>query len=312
MVEPGHARQAEVTAGEADAGLRLDRLLANSLPEMSRSRLKALIEAGQVRAGADTIVEPSYRVKPGQSFAIIIPQPAPASPIGQAIPLEILHEDADLIVVNKPAGMAVHPAPGSPDTTLVNALIAHCGATLSGIGGVMRPGIVHRLDRQTSGVILVARTDAAHRDLAAQFASRQVEKEYLAVVRGAVKREHDRVDAPIERDPVHRIRMTARTGRGRKALTEYWVTARSTAANFTELRVRIHTGRTHQIRVHMASIGHPVAGDSTYGAPPEANLGRFFLHARRIAFRSPASGEPVEVESPLPPELAAWRKQHFG
>jgi 23S rRNA pseudouridine1911/1915/1917 synthase len=214
--------------------------------------------------------------------------------------VEVLYEDASLIAVNKPAGLAVHTGAGLHEGTLVNRLVHRFGA-LSQLGGEMRPGIVHRLDKDTSGVILVARTDAAHRALAEQFAGRTVEKTYLALVHGKVRADSGRITKPIARDPVRRTRMTARLESGREALTEYRV--RKRFEKFTYLEVRIGTGRTHQIRVHLASIGHPVAGDRVYGAQPAQRL---FLHAWRIGFISPATRETVTVEAPLPPALETW------
>jgi 23S rRNA pseudouridine1911/1915/1917 synthase len=219
----------------------------------------------------------------------------------------VLYEDPDVIVIDKPAGMAVHTGAGIHSGTVVNALLHRFGA-LSQAGGEDRPGIVHRLDRYTSGVLLIARHDAAHHALAKQFAERSVEKTYLALVHGVVKAEHGNIDRAIARDPVRRVRMTARLRRGRHALTAYRVLRRF--ARFTFLEVRIGTGRTHQIRVHLSSIGHPVAGDTLYGAPSKVEdmppLGRHFLHAHRIGFAQPSTGEPVTVESPLAPELQVW------
>jgi 23S rRNA pseudouridine1911/1915/1917 synthase len=228
--------------------------------------------------------------------------PLKATP--EDLPVEVLYEDASLIAVNKPAGLAVHTGAGLHEGTLVNRLVHRFG-TLSRLGGEMRPGIVHRLDKDTSGVILVARTDAAHRALAEQFAGRTVEKIYLALVHGKVRADSGRITKPIARDPVRRTRMTARLESGREALTDYRV--RQRFEKFTFLEVRIGTGRTHQIRVHLASIGHPVAGDRVYGArlyttPAE----RLFLHAWRIGFVSPATGQKVTVEAPLPPALQDW------
>jgi 23S rRNA pseudouridine1911/1915/1917 synthase len=224
--------------------------------------------------------------------------PLKATP--EALPVEILYEDPAVIAVNKPAGLVVHAGAGRHDGTLVNRLV-HRFESLSQIGGELRPGIVHRLDRETSGVLLVARTDAAHRALAAQFASRSVEKVYLALVHGRLAKDSGRITKPIARDPIRRTRMTTRLESGRSALTEYQVLERFD--KFTYLQVRIGTGRTHQIRVHLASIGHPVAGDHLYGA---ARAERMFLHAWRISFDSPATGGRVTVESPLPPELESW------
>ncbi|HJT88492.1 MAG TPA: RluA family pseudouridine synthase, partial [Bryobacteraceae bacterium] len=225
----------------------------------------------------------------------------------EPIPLRVLYEDEDLVAIDKPAGMAVHAGAGIHSGTLVNALLHRFGA-LSGIGGALRPGIVHRLDRFTSGVLLAAKNDAAHQALAAQFSSRRVEKTYLALVHGAVKGETGRIDRPIARDPSRRVRMTARLGQGRAAWTEYRVLRRW--AQFTLLEVRIGTGRTHQIRAHLSSIGHPVAGDTLYGAAARVEgrppLGRYFLHAFRIRFRQPSTGIEITVEAPLPEELALW------
>jgi 23S rRNA pseudouridine1911/1915/1917 synthase len=232
-------------------------------------------------------------------------EPAELPPLhaeAEDLPLEILYEDADLVAVNKPAGMVVHAGAGRHSGTLVNALLHHFRA-LSKVGGALRPGIVHRLDRLTSGVILVARNDAAHRNLAEQFASRRVEKVYLALVHGQIKADRGKVTSPIARDPVRRIRMTSKLSRGRSAITEYQVLQRFD--KFTLLEVRIGTGRTHQIRVHLASLGHPVAGDKLYGAPA-SDLGRYFLHAQRITFTSPASGERITVEAPVPAELQQY------
>jgi 23S rRNA pseudouridine1911/1915/1917 synthase len=234
--------------------------------------------------------------------------PLKASP--EDLPVEILYQDPAVIAVNKPAGVVVHAGAGVHEGTLVNRLVHHFG-TLSTLGGEERPGIVHRLDRHTSGVLLVARTDAAHQSLAAQFSSRAVEKIYLTLVHGAVSAATGRITSQITRDPVHRTRMTARLGQGRSALTDWEVLERF--EGFTYLRVRIGTGRTHQIRVHLSSIGHPVAGDPLYGAParvPEMPpLQRYFLHAHRISFTSPATGERVTVESPLPGDLEGWLRR---
>jgi 23S rRNA pseudouridine1911/1915/1917 synthase len=239
-------------------------------------------------------------VKPGQTVQVEPAEPPPLKAFPENLPVEILYEDEAVIAVNKPAGIVVHAGAGVHSGTLVNRLVAHFGK-LSQVGGQLRPGIVHRLDRQTSGVLLVARTDGAHRALATQFASRSVEKTYFALVHGSMKKDQGRIATPIARDPVRRVRMTAKLGRGREAITDYRVLRRFSA--FTYLEVRIGTGRTHQIRVHLASIGHPVAGDRVYGAPGKE---RFFLHAARVSFVSPATGERVTVEAPLPEELKDW------
>jgi 23S rRNA pseudouridine1911/1915/1917 synthase len=231
--------------------------------------------------------------------------PAPLAPLSatpEDIPLTVLYEDNDMVAIDKPAGMVVHAGAGVRSGTLVNALL-HRFASLSTTAGDLRPGIVHRLDRYTSGVLLVAKTDAAHRSLAEQFAGRRVRKVYTALVHGVVKADHGRIEKPIARDPNARVRMTARLPQGRHAWSEYRVLQRFD--KFTLLEVLIGTGRTHQIRVHLSSIGHPVVGDRLYGAPAQA-LGRYFLHAARISFEQPSTGQAIEVSSPLPPELEAW------
>jgi 23S rRNA pseudouridine1911/1915/1917 synthase len=286
---------------DAGRGQRLDLFLHDRLPEFSRARIQEWIKSGRVRVdGAGR--KASYELRAGESVEV---EPAAAPPLKalpEDLPLEILYEDQDVIAVNKPAGVVVHAGAGVHSGTLVNRLVHHFG-TLSAAGGDLRPGIVHRLDKNTSGVLLVARTDFAHHALASQFSRRTVEKVYIALVQGTMKTGHGRITAKISRDPVRRTRMTARLGEGRAALTDWEVVRRWPA--YTLLRVRIGTGRTHQIRVHLASIGHPVAGDRLYGAPPDPS-GRFFLHAHRIAFDSPSTGARITVESPLPPELEDW------
>jgi 23S rRNA pseudouridine1911/1915/1917 synthase len=288
------------------AGRRLDQAVQGRLPEHSRARVQDWIRSGRVAVnGAPQ--KASYAVRAGDSVEV---QPTGAPPLTAApedIPLAVLYEDADVIAIDKPAGMVVHAGAGVHSGTLVNALLHRFGA-LSRAGGDDRPGIVHRLDRYTSGVLLVARHDAAHRALAAQFSGRSIEKVYLALVHGAAPADRGRIEKPIMRDPARRVRMTARLSRGRAAITEYEVLRRF--PGFSYLRVRIGTGRTHQIRVHLASIGHPVAGDTLYGAPAKVEgmpaLGRYFLHSHRIRFRQPSTGEPVLVESALAHELQAW------
>ncbi|MEZ5351787.1 MAG: RluA family pseudouridine synthase [Bryobacteraceae bacterium] len=290
----------EIEAIPSDAGQRLDHVLQRHLPQYSRARLQEWIKADRVRVDG-LPAKPSALLRAGARLTVEPAAPAPLNAFPEAIPLRILYEDAAALAVDKPAGMTVHAGAGAHAGTLVNALLHRFGE-LSRAAGDDRPGIVHRLDKNTSGVILVARTDAAHRALAAQFSSRTVEKVYLALVQGSVKLDHGFIDQPIERDPKNRVRMTARTGHGRRALTEYRVVERFAA--HTLLDVRIHTGRTHQIRAHMAWLGHPVAGDRVYGAQPDPSLPqRFFLHARRIAFVSPATGERVTLECGLPREL---------
>jgi len=289
------------TAATADAGQRLDLFLHRQMPSQSRSRLQQWIKAGRVRVdGAAS--KPAYALRGGEVVEVEPAAPPALRAAAEDLPVEILYQDADVIALNKPAGMTVHPGAGRPSGTLVNALLHHFAA-LSGVSGEERPGIVHRIDKDTSGVLLVARHDAAHRKLAAQFAGRQVEKVYLALVEGRLKQDSGRIEKPISRDPVRRVRMTARLGAGRAAVTGYKVLRRY--KEFTFLEVRIGTGRTHQIRVHLASIGHPVAGDRQYGARA-ADYGRFFLHAQRIVFHQPSTGERVTVEAPLPPELERW------
>ncbi len=293
-------------AEPADSGKRLDNLLHQRLPEFSRSRIQDWIKTGRVLVNGAR-ARASHTVRTGESVAV---EPAEAPPLRASpedIPLTVLYEDDDVVAIDKPAGMVVHAGAGIHSGTLVNALLHRFG-TLSGVGGELRPGIVHRLDRHTSGVLLVAKTDAAHRDLAAQFSGRQVEKVYLALVHGAVKRERGRVERPIARDPMRRTRMTARLAEGRAAWSEYRVMRRF--ERFTLLEVRIGTGRTHQIRVHLSSMGHPVVGDTLYGAPAKVEgrppLGRYFLHAHRIRFRRPSTGEEIAVVSALPVELESW------
>lgn len=281
--------------------VRLDQFLQAKLPEFSRARLQSWIRAGRVLVNGQP-QRPSCLLKGGE---VIDVQPEPIIRLSaepEDVPVEVLYLDEDVIAVNKSAGMVVHAGAGRHSGTLVNALLHRFG-TLSNVSGDDRPGIVHRIDRDTSGVLLVARNDRAHRRLAEQFASRQVEKQYLALVQGSVRTDTGTIRAPIARDSVRRTRMTVRTGSGRAALT--WWTVRERFERFTYLEVRIGTGRTHQIRVHLASIGHPVAGDRLYGARP-GPVDRFFLHAWRIGFVQPVSGETITVEAPLPVELEDW------
>ena len=292
-------------AGEAEAGIRLDVVVQRAMPDVSRSRIQQWIKGGHITVDGRA-AKASDELKPAQ---VVDVRPASAPPLrafAEEIPLDILYEDEHLVAVNKPAGMVVHLGAGQIEGTLVNALLGRYGALSTG-GEAERPGIVHRLDKDTSGVLLVARNDAAHLRLAEQFSTRKIGKVYLALVQGVIPSEHGRIDKPIERDPRHRLRMTARSGVGRKSVTEYTVIDRVPALKpaFTLLEVRILTGRTHQIRAHMASIGHPVAGDELYGAA-KGPMKRFFLHAHRIEFVHPASGLPMTVEAPLPVELVAW------
>ncbi len=305
-------------AGPADAGARIDKFLADALTGLSRTRIKALIEAGRLAAGEATRADPSQRVKPGQRYVLSVPAATPAAPRGQAIELRVAYEDADLIVIDKPAGMVVHPAPGNPDSTLVNALIAYCGASLSGIGGVQRPGIVHRLDKDTSGLIVAAKNDAAHAGLAAQFATRTLTRAYQAVVWGIPTPTAGEIVGNIGRSPTNRKKMAVLRHGGRPARTLYRVrTAFGGVASLIEARLK--TGRTHQLRVHLSHRGHPVLGDPLYGraprrraaALPEAirrplvGFHRQALHAYLIEFRHPRSGERRRFESDLPDDMAA-------
>jgi 23S rRNA pseudouridine1911/1915/1917 synthase len=289
-----------------DAGKRLDQVVHERLPEFSRSRIQEWIRSGRVRVNGSGR-RAAYLIRSEDSIEVEPADPAPLRAEPEDIALRVLYEDDDLVAIDKPAGMVVHAGAGVHSGTLVNALLHRFGK-LSGAGGPLRPGIVHRLDRFTSGVLLVAKTDSAHQALAAQFAGRQIEKVYIALVHGRVKSESGRIQRPIARDPVRRTRMTARLSQGREARTEYRVLRRF--AKYTLLEVRIGTGRTHQIRVHLSSLGHAVAGDTVYGAAVKVEgrppLGRYFLHAHRIRFHQPSTGREIAIESPLPPELESW------
>ncbi len=295
---------------------RVDRVLAERLPELSRARIQALIAAGAVSRDGAPVADASARALAG-TYAITVPPPVAAIPAPEAIPLAVLFEDEHLIVVDKPAGMAAHPAPGSQTGTLVNALLAHCGASLSGIGGVARPGIVHRLDKDTSGVMVAAKTDAAHRGLSALFAAHDLDREYVALTRGAPGAIAGKVEGRIGRSPNDRKKMAVLRAGGREALTRYRVehtfgpAAKPLAAR---LSCRLETGRTHQIRVHLASIGAPVLGDPLYGAGApaapvkaaiaEAGLTRQALHAALLGFRHPVTGQALSFRTPPPADMA--------
>jgi len=288
-------------AESSDRGKRLDFFLHEKLPQYSRSRLQSWIRDARVRVN-DAAAKPSALLRGSEE---IILEPAAQPPLkatAENIPLSILYEDAAVVAIDKPAGMVVHAGAGIHAGTVVNALLYRFNS-LSAVGGDLRPGIVHRLDRFTSGVLLVAKTDAAHRDLAAQFQSRTVEKIYLALVEGKLTGA-GRIQKPITRDPRNRARMTAHLSTGRTALTDW--KAIEACDGFTFLEIRIGTGRTHQIRAHMAALHHPVAGDHLYGAKASP-WNRYFLHAHRLTFRSPATGEQVVVESPLPADLVEWK-----
>jgi len=315
-----------VTVPEAGGG-RLDRVLATQVPALSRSRLKALILAGQVTVEARTVRDPAAAVNSGDIITVTLPEPEPAKPAAEAIPLDIVYEDDALIVLDKPAGLVVHPAAGHASGTLVNALIAHCGDSLSGIGGVRRPGIVHRLDKDTTGLMVVAKNDRAHRRLSNQFADKRegpIERDYLALVWGAPERPRGTIDAPLDRHPHAREKRAVRQG-GREAVTHWEVVERYNGADgkpvASLLACRLETGRTHQIRVHLAHIGHPVMGDETYATgfrtkvtrlSPAAQqalaaLGRQALHAEHLAFEHPVSGEILDFRAELPGDMAQLR-----
>jgi 23S rRNA pseudouridine1911/1915/1917 synthase len=287
--------------GPGDGAKRLDHFLQEKLAGHSRARLQAWIKEGRALVDGRA-VKSSHLLKPGERVEFSPGELPPLRAEPEDLPVRILYEDEAVVAIDKPAGLVVHAGAGAHTGTLVNRLVHHF-QSLSGVGGELRPGIVHRLDKETSGVLLVARTDAAHRALAEQFAGRTVEKVYLALVQGRIRSDSGRITKPIARDPIHRTRMTARLSTGRSALTEYRVLKRF--EKYTYLEVRIGTGRTHQIRAHLASEGHPVAGDRLYGAAPGP---RMFLHAWRISFHPPRSGERVSVEAPLPPDLANWLK----
>jgi len=305
------------TVKEEEAGERLDRFLTSRLNGISRSRIKQLIEEGAVSSSAVTIVEASTRVKSHQSFAIEIPQSDPLLPEAQSLALSIVHEDPHLIVIDKPAGLVVHPAPGNPDRTLVNALIAHCGEEQSLIGSKLRPGIVHRLDKDTSGLLVAAKHEDALQDLMAQFAERRVERSYLALVWGRPQPPDGKIQGNIGRHPRNRKKMAVLQRGGKEALTSYRVLASYGEGTISLLECRLHTGRTHQIRVHLSHKGHPLLGDRLYGRgiprkgrrlPDEVRnaidaLGRQALHARSLGFRHPQTGENLQFKASLPLDL---------
>ena len=286
----------EFTAGQDSE--RLDRFLADRNTGLSRSRLHSLIAEGMVTLNGAT-GRPSQRVRAGDRVTLIVPAPRVADVSPQPIPLTVVYQDAELIVVDKPAGLSVHPGPGHPDGTLVNALLALC-PDIQGVGGVIRPGIVHRLDKDTSGLMVVAKTEAVHRSLSEQIKARKVDKGYLALAIGVPDPPQGRVDAPISRDPRHRKRMAVVLG-GRDSRTAYRVLER--IAGYSLLELDLETGRTHQIRVHLAYLGHPLLGDGVYGKRSPL-LERHFLHAHRLGFQHPLSGETLELRSELPPDLA--------
>ncbi len=279
-------------------GERADALLARLIPDLTRSAAQKLLERGAVTSEGRT-VRKNDRPAPGQALEAVLPDPEPAGVLPQDIPLDVVYEDGDLIVINKPVGLVVHPAPGHPDGTLVNALLYHCGTSLSGIGGQLRPGIVHRIDRDTSGLIVAAKNDRAHLALATQLQDHSLARTYEAVAVGGFKADSGTVDAPIGRHPADRKKMAVDRRNGREAVTHWSVLARW--PGYTHLECRLETGRTHQIRAHLASIGHPLLGDTVYGAKkPVPGLAGQCLHARRLRFVHPSTGRIIEVECPLP------------
>ncbi len=324
---PPETEARRFTVAPADGGSRLDRFLSARAPDLSRTRLQSLIEAGRVAVDG-RMLKASHRLRVGETVTVEVPPPVELSLVPEPIPLDVVYEDPALLVVNKPAGLVVHPGAGHATGTLVHALLSHCGAALSGIGGVRRPGIVHRLDRGTSGLLVVAKTDRAHLALARQLKSRSVERRYLALVHGRVPRLEGQIEAAIGRDPHDRLRMAVRPpGLGREALTRYRVLERLGAPRpLSFLSVRLGTGRTHQIRVHLAHLGFPVVGDRTYrrrGTPPidpelasrVQALGGQALHAAVLGFSHPETGARLAFEAPLPPAFAAlleWLRARYG
>lgn len=296
------------------AGERLDRYLPEAVPGISRARAQRLIGEGNVRLAGE-VMRPSTRLKGGESLVVVVPPPVPLELVPEDLPVRVLHEDAHFLVVEKPAGMVVHPAPGHPRGTLVNALLARADA-LSGIGGVSRPGIVHRLDRDTSGILVVARTDTAHRALSARFSAHKMERRYHGIVFGSPPRAEGTVTTRIGRHPVHRKKMAVLPAGGREAVTHY--RRLETFGPFSLLEFRLETGRTHQVRVHCAYLGCPIVGDEVYGRSRKIPLGkgmsaravtvsRFLLHAFHLAFPHPVTGEALSFTVPDPPEFAAFR-----
>ena len=285
-----------ITAEES--GERIDALLARTLPFLSRSQVQKLLEQGMVTMNGRELKK-NFRCSAGESYELLLPEPDDLPLIPQDIPLDVVYEDGDLIVINKPRGLVVHPAPGHPDGTLVNALLYHCGDSLSGIGGQRRPGIVHRIDKDTSGLLIVAKNDFAHQGLSAQLADHSLCREYEALVRGNFKQDSGTIDKPIGRHPIDRKRMAVTDKNSKPAVTHWQLLA--SYRGYSHILCRLETGRTHQIRVHMASIGHPLLGDFTYGAPsPEKGLEGQCLHARRLRFVHPRTGEHVLLQTELP------------
>ena len=314
---------ARVVIGDDLAGERLDKALAASIAGLSRSRVQALLESGWVRADGRPVADASLRVRAGERYEVTVPDAEPAEPVAQDIPLTVVHEDDDVVVLDKPAGLVVHPAAGNADGTLVNALLAHCGDSLSGIGGVRRPGIVHRLDKDTSGLMVVAKNDRAHHALTAQFADRSLSRTYLALVWGVPSPREGRIEGNIGRSSADRKKMAVVASGGKHAATRYRVRS-SYGLSAALVECKLETGRTHQIRVHMTHAGHPLVGDAVYGrgrtarptgakaaALPEpvrralVEFPRQALHAAAIEFVHPATGKPMRFEAGLPADMAA-------
>ena len=287
-----------ITVTAQESGERIDALLAHSLTELSRSAIQRLLEEGQVSLDGRPLKK-NHKSRAGECYEITLPQPELSQLVPQNIPLDVVYEDEDLIVVNKKRGMVVHPAPGHADGTLVNALLYHCAGSLSGIGGEQRPGIVHRIDKDTSGLLIVAKNDFAHQALSAQLSDRSLSRVYEAVVRGNFRQDEGVIDRPIGRHPSDRKRMAVTEKNSRHAVTHWKVLERY--RGYCRVQCRLETGRTHQIRVHMASIGHPLLGDFVYGSPsPEKGLEGQCLHARELKFIHPRTGEPVHLVTELP------------
>jgi 23S rRNA pseudouridine1911/1915/1917 synthase len=306
----GGIQTIDVRLEPAHAGWRLDRALAAAVPTLSRERLKALIRSGAVQAGGKAVRDPATKVLGEEALRVAVPEPKPAHNEPQDIPLSILFEDEHLLIVDKPAGLVVHPAAGNLDGTLVNALLHHCAGKLSGIGGVARPGIVHRIDKDTSGLLVVAKTDVAHEGLAKQFAAHSIDRRYLAIVNGAPKAAEGTVDAALARSPTNRKKIAIVEGkRGKRAVT-HWKRLKI-LAGAALVECRLETGRTHQVRVHMASIGHPLVGDPVYGASGKTHgkllkalqFHRQALHAAELGFTHPVTKSRLSFASPMPPDM---------
>ena len=300
----------DVRLAPAHAGWRLDRALADAVPTLSRERLKALIRGGAVEAEGKALRDPALKVRGEEAIRVAVPEPAPAHNEPQDIPLTIIFEDEHLLVIDKPAGLVVHPAAGNFDGTLVNALLHHCGGSLSGIGGVARPGIVHRIDKDTSGLLVVAKTDVAHEGLAKQFAAHSIDRRYLAIVNGVPKVKQGAVEAPLARSAANRKKIAiVEGGRGKRAVT-HWRRL-DVLKDAALVECRLETGRTHQVRVHMASIGHPLVGDPVYGRAgkthgkilKELQFQRQALHAAELGFTHPATKHRLSFTSPMPPDM---------